>query len=106
HKGNTISALDCLVNERGEALGLSSASGLSFRYSSATWSGHSKFQVPVVIDGAVHDTYMHDAWLGIFLQFYGIADGLCTDATSTTLKEGKVTAAKTRLGKYLSSCPG
>ncbi|KDN36159.1 hypothetical protein RSAG8_11040, partial [Rhizoctonia solani AG-8 WAC10335] len=104
HKGNTINALDCLVNEKGETLALDSVLRLGFRFSSH--AGIPNSRVPVVIDGAVQDINVPDSWLGSFLRFYGIDDGLCTGATSINLKEGTVAEAKQRLGKYLSSCLG
>ncbi|KDN36164.1 hypothetical protein RSAG8_11045, partial [Rhizoctonia solani AG-8 WAC10335] len=103
HKGNTISALDCLVNEKGETPAISRTT------SSLTFSDFSKNdgdRFPVVIDGVYQNSYIGNAWLGEFIHFYGIDDGLCEDGPGSRLKEGKVNVARRRLGEYLSSCLG
>ncbi|KEP48424.1 putative laminin domain protein [Rhizoctonia solani 123E] len=105
HKGNTIGALDCLVNEKGEtppAL----HNVVSLRWLSERFSGYPEWQTEVRIDGAAHKIYIPDAWLGLFLYLYGIGKGLCESEATTTLLAGKEKDARARLSQYFSSCLG
>ncbi|ELU39541.1 laminin domain-containing protein [Rhizoctonia solani AG-1 IA] len=89
HKGNTISALDCLVNEIGETPGISRVvDETSISWLSACQSGEPDCHLPVVIDGIAQDVYIDDLWLGDLLYFYGIGEGLCESKTSIKLKPG------------------
>ncbi|CAE6458126.1 unnamed protein product [Rhizoctonia solani] len=107
HKGNTISALDCLVNEIGETPGISRVvDETSISWLSACQSGEPDCHLPVVIDGIAQDVYIDDLWLGDLLYFYGIGEGLCESKTSIKLKPGVEADARQRLSKYLSSCLG
>ncbi|CUA72731.1 hypothetical protein RSOLAG22IIIB_10268 [Rhizoctonia solani] len=106
HKGNTASVVDCLVNEQGETPGMGGILQTNFKY----FSGLEHYRnpacrLPVVIDGALQDLYIHNAWLADSLYFYGLSKNLCKDATGT-LQEGKEGSARIRLGNYLSSCLG
>ncbi|KEP48423.1 putative laminin domain protein [Rhizoctonia solani 123E] len=100
HKGNTIRALECLVNEKGET------PSMSFTTKNRTYSDFSEHSVPVVIDGVSQNSYMSDSWLGEFLRFYGIGGELFDDTTTVYLKEGKMKKARVRLSEYLTSCLG
>ncbi|CAE7110054.1 unnamed protein product [Rhizoctonia solani] len=106
HKGNTINALDCLVNEKGEPPTADSVLGVDFQESSAACTHIPKHRIPVMIDGVVQEIYVHNRWLGHFLHFYDIDHGLRTDPTSIVLRVGQEAEARKRLGKYLSSCLG
>lgn len=103
HKGNTISALDCLVNEKGETPSTScTTQNLAF----ADFSKRSDNGFPIVIGGVSQTAYINTAWLSEFVCFYGIGDGLCKDGLSNQLIEGKVDDARKRLSRYLASCLG
>ncbi|CAE6458857.1 unnamed protein product [Rhizoctonia solani] len=87
HKGNTIRALDCLVNEKGETPAISrTTSSLTF----SDFSKHDGDRFPVVIDGVYQNSYIGNAWLAEFIHFYGIDDGLCEDGPGSQLKEGEL----------------
>ncbi|KEP50547.1 putative laminin domain protein [Rhizoctonia solani 123E] len=102
HKGNNLSALNCLANEKGETPAISeTTSNLAFD----DFLPSSENKLPIVIDGISHITYIHDGWLGEFVQFYGIADGLC-EGESSELKRDEQGPARERLGKFLTSCLG
>ncbi|CUA67636.1 hypothetical protein RSOLAG22IIIB_07494 [Rhizoctonia solani] len=102
HKGNNLSALNCLVNERGET---PATSRITMNRTFADFSTNSAYRLPVVIDGITHISYISDAWLGEFVHFYGIGGGLCVDETAR-LKPGMRESARMRLGEYLTSCLG
>ncbi|KAG8710138.1 hypothetical protein FRC11_004804, partial [Ceratobasidium sp. 423] len=71
HKGNTIGALDCLVNEKGDT---------------------------IVSDSAMAgDLHVEDISLPQFLRFYGIDDGLCGQECTSELNEGKEIWARVML---------
>ncbi|CUA67626.1 hypothetical protein RSOLAG22IIIB_07482 [Rhizoctonia solani] len=106
HKGNTATAVDCLVNEQGETPGMGGILQTNFKYfSGLEHYRNAAYRLPVVIDGAARDLYIHNAWLADSLYFYGLSKDLCKDATGT-LQEGKEGTARIRLGDYLSSCLG
>ncbi|CUA74390.1 hypothetical protein RSOLAG22IIIB_11184 [Rhizoctonia solani] len=106
HKGNTATAVDCLVNEQGETPGMGGVLQANFKYfSSLEHYRNAACRLPVVIDGAARDLYIHNAWLADSLYFYGLSKDLCKDATGT-LQGGKDGTARIRLGNYLSSCLG
>ncbi|KAG8731053.1 hypothetical protein FRC11_005249 [Ceratobasidium sp. 423] len=107
HKGNKISALDCLVNEEGETPAISGITGtLNFVYLSKRNADDPKNRLPVMINGDSQDAHIRSAHLGKFIQFYGIDNGMCKDATSVDLNEGMENKARERLREYLSSCLG
>ncbi|CAE6461378.1 unnamed protein product [Rhizoctonia solani] len=106
-KGNTISSLDCLVNEAGETPGVSHVvDETSISWLSSCQSGEPDCHIPVVIDGVAQDLYIDDLWLGDFLCFYGIGKGLCEGEASIRVKPGMEADARQRLSKYWSSCLG
>ncbi|KAG8726501.1 hypothetical protein FRC11_015071 [Ceratobasidium sp. 423] len=107
HKGNKVSALDCLVNEKGETPAISeTTSTLTFVWLSKRNANVPENRLPVMIDGDSQDAYIRDANLGKFIQFYGIDNGMCKDTTSPELKAGEEHLARERLREYLSSCLG
>ncbi|KAH7335869.1 hypothetical protein B0J17DRAFT_719516 [Rhizoctonia solani] len=107
HKGNTINALDCLVNEEGETPGASwRTNETMINWISACHTGESDCHLPVVIDGITRDLYIDNLRLGVFLYFYGIGKGLCESETSIKLKAGLEVDARERLSEYWSSCLG
>ncbi|CAE6423358.1 unnamed protein product [Rhizoctonia solani] len=103
HKGNTIRALDCLVNEKGETPAMSHTTlGRSF----ANFPSTSMQRLSVVINGVTQNAGITDGWLGEFLCFYGIGDELREGVSSVELKKGKGHEARAMLQKYLNSCLG
>ncbi|CAE6454808.1 unnamed protein product [Rhizoctonia solani] len=107
HKGNTISAIDCLVNEKGEVPGLMSIGYRATieKLSRCRW-GEDQRQFPVTIDGVAKYCRIPNCWLGDFLRFYGIGAGLLRDATNVSLIDGMEDKARDRLSDYISSCLG
>ncbi|CAE6525245.1 unnamed protein product [Rhizoctonia solani] len=102
HKGNTLNALECLVNEKGETPVMSRTTWHN-RLIDVLAPGQSFI---VMIDGVPQKHRVDDEWLGEFVRFYGIDDGLFNDATTVEVKQGKINAARDRLSKYLGSCLG
>ncbi|CUA67175.1 hypothetical protein RSOLAG22IIIB_07243 [Rhizoctonia solani] len=106
-KDNTIDALDCLVNEKGdtpiqsEVTIHTSLVELSKRYQEYWDTGFS-----VLINGTTRRLSIHNDWLGELLCFYGITEELCEPEGSVALIHGLEGVARDRLGKYLSSCLG
>ncbi|CAE6473817.1 unnamed protein product [Rhizoctonia solani] len=89
HKGNTINALDCLINEDGETPGAScTMDETTISWISACYTGELDCHLPVVIDGTTRNLYIDNLRLGEFLYFYGIGKGLCESETSIKLKAG------------------
>ncbi|CAE6422867.1 unnamed protein product [Rhizoctonia solani] len=103
HKGNTPSALDCLVNEKGETPAISRT---THHCTFADFSSDDNHLLPVVIDGISQSVHMSNKRLGRFLCFYGIGKGLRESESSDKLKAGWEDEARTRLSDYLSSCLG
>ncbi|CAE6439871.1 unnamed protein product [Rhizoctonia solani] len=102
HKANTISALDCLVNEKGETPATSSTTKHR-RFEDVT---HDE-SFAVMIDGALHHSHFSDKWLGEFIRLYGIGDGMFEDASTVQLKAGiSIEYARMRLREFLESCLG
>ncbi|CAE6418489.1 unnamed protein product [Rhizoctonia solani] len=102
-KDNTVHAIDCLVNEKGETpveMRMDLRSTLRKLSADANQPGN---LVSVIVDGTARSCYIPDEWLGDFLQLYGIARGLCLSGTSVNLKPGKEEEARTRLHDYFSS---
>ncbi|CUA67627.1 hypothetical protein RSOLAG22IIIB_07484 [Rhizoctonia solani] len=106
NKNNSIEALDCLVNDRGETPALSFATkGYTFRWFTHAFSNE-VHRLPVVINAIPQFPLVPDPSLGKFLCFYGIGYDLLEDSFSGKLKEGKEKEAREFLSKYLSSCIG
>ncbi|KAG8728844.1 hypothetical protein FRC11_010086 [Ceratobasidium sp. 423] len=107
HKGNGLSALDCLTNEKGETPGMSATTRqMNFNWISQFYSESPENRLPFMISGVTQDAYITDQHLGLFLSFYGIGGGLCENATSAKLIDGMKAEARERLSDYLSSCLG
>ncbi|KDN34436.1 hypothetical protein RSAG8_12468, partial [Rhizoctonia solani AG-8 WAC10335] len=103
HKGNTVKALDCLVNEKGETPAISTITGT---YTFADFMMASESPLTVVIDGVSQESFIEDDHLGRFLRFYGIGNTLFKDASSTELSPYLEHRARASLSEYLSSCLG
>ncbi|KAG8748217.1 hypothetical protein FRC11_012062, partial [Ceratobasidium sp. 423] len=90
-KGNTASAVDCLVNEKGETPIVSETTGhSSFIEVSESHRCYVSDYLPVTIDGVVpKGLYAPGWWVGRLLCFYGIGKGMNMSETSTILKAGK-----------------
>ncbi|KAH7335737.1 hypothetical protein B0J17DRAFT_667582 [Rhizoctonia solani] len=104
-RDNKPSALDCLVNEKGETL---SSSKTTHRkgYDWLSKYESSRPNLSVMIGSVSQDIYVPEGWLAEFVCFYGIWQGVCESETSTELMEGKGKEARERLSRYLSSCLG
>ncbi|CUA67632.1 hypothetical protein RSOLAG22IIIB_07490 [Rhizoctonia solani] len=103
HRGNTISAIDSLVNEKGQTLvETPNAYRSTFKYASEYSSNEPNYRVHITIDDTPRICYIPDSCLGFFLHFYNIADGLCKPG-SNVLIDGKETKARTKLIDYFSS---
>ncbi|CAE6462294.1 unnamed protein product [Rhizoctonia solani] len=72
HKGNTLNALGCLANEKGETPDMSRTTENRTYTDFAEDDNHS---FSVVIDGVTQTSYIEDRWLGEFIRFYGIDYG-------------------------------
>ncbi|KAJ1300490.1 hypothetical protein OPQ81_005304 [Rhizoctonia solani] len=106
-KGNTVNAIDSLVNEKGELPGLMDTLNRStIKQLSETFKYQPKHNCPVTIDGVSQYCCIPDIWLGDFIGFYGIGDGVCEDTTSNIVLPGKEQAARNKLSDYLTSCLG
>ncbi|CAE6458863.1 unnamed protein product [Rhizoctonia solani] len=107
YRGNTVSALDCLVNNKGETPGMSETTRhTTIMQISEPHSKYPNDHIPVIISGVSRGLYSPDWWLGHLLCFYGIGEGIRKDETSTTVRLGKQKQAREMLNKYLSSCLG
>ncbi|ELU39539.1 PSDC domain-containing protein [Rhizoctonia solani AG-1 IA] len=115
HKGNTIGAINCLVNDKGQKPGVMHqkyrVSAIicfaNFKTTVEALSNSSEYDnIPVAIDGVSQVINLPSHWLGDFLRFYSLGDNLHIHPGSTTLKQGKTREAQNRLGDYLSSCLG
>ncbi|KAH7335728.1 hypothetical protein B0J17DRAFT_52068 [Rhizoctonia solani] len=107
HKGNTLDALDSLVNVKGETPGVSgTVSYQTFKQLSGLYSDFAKYRLSFLMSGITQGITFPNTRLGKFLGFYGIGDGICLNQTSSQLRDGKETEARERLSKYLSSCVG
>ncbi|KDN36155.1 hypothetical protein RSAG8_11036, partial [Rhizoctonia solani AG-8 WAC10335] len=102
HKGNTIRALDCLINEKGETPAMSRTTQ-NRRFADVLGTAEN---FTVMIDGVLQRSRIDNGWVGEFVRFYGIDDGLFDDATTVRVKEGKMNTARVRLSEYLGSCLG
>ncbi|CAE6439339.1 unnamed protein product [Rhizoctonia solani] len=104
-RDNKVSALDCLVNEKGET---PSSSKTTYRkgYDWLSKYESSRPNLPVMIGSVSQEIYVPEGWLAEFVCFYGIWQGVCESETSTELMDGKGKEARERLSRYLSSCLG
>ncbi|CAE6536407.1 unnamed protein product [Rhizoctonia solani] len=102
HKGNTITAMDCLVNEKGDTHVTSGSIPQEFQVWRSA-SHMSAWKVPVSIDGVDHSAYVPETFLGSFLRLYGLDGGVPRGGKT---KEEKGSDARRLLGQYLSSCLG
>ncbi|KAH7307896.1 hypothetical protein B0J17DRAFT_689395 [Rhizoctonia solani] len=102
HKGNTVRAMDCLINEKGETPVMSDTTG---GHTFADFQGGSG-SLSVVIDGTSQSSFIPDERLGQFLRFYNIHDSYFENASSDKLCPGIELSARRRLGEYLTSCLG
>ncbi|CAE6536409.1 unnamed protein product [Rhizoctonia solani] len=103
NKGNTVSALDCLTNEKGETPAVARTTG---KYTFADFSKRADSNpLPVIINGVLQNASIPNIRLAGFLQFYEIGSEL-RDPSGNKLLEGKHDRALTRLSEYLSSCLG
>ncbi|KAH7335865.1 hypothetical protein B0J17DRAFT_56869 [Rhizoctonia solani] len=104
HKGNTVYAVDCLVNEKGQTPmeGL----GRPFKWNQVHSAREAIHHLPVRISGDFQDSYLYNVWLGPYLRFHGIGERIREGATSSTVKAGKEKEAREMLSDYLSSCLG
>ncbi|CAE6493339.1 unnamed protein product [Rhizoctonia solani] len=103
HRDNTVRALECLVNEKGETPSMSRTTENRTYSDFSVGNSHC---LPVAINGVLQNSYMSDSWLGEFIRFYGIDEGLFDNATTVHVKAGKMDAARIRLSEYLTSCLG
>ncbi|CAE7200264.1 unnamed protein product [Rhizoctonia solani] len=103
HKGNTLRALDCLVNEKGETPAMSD---MTDNVTFADFFTGPEHLLSVVVDGTFQEASIYDSFLGQFLRFYGLGDALFESASSTELSSGNEENARSRLREYLSSCLG
>ncbi|KAG8732283.1 hypothetical protein FRC11_014671 [Ceratobasidium sp. 423] len=105
-KGNTLQALDCLVNETGGKpgfRGLKTPQCPTVKHLIKTQGEAAGDRVPVVISGVSRDLYIQGHWLGDLLRFFDINEGLHQNKASTTPAE-REKAERERLSEYLSSC--
>ncbi|KAG8689286.1 hypothetical protein FRC11_003376 [Ceratobasidium sp. 423] len=105
HQGNSAYAADCLVNEKGETPGV--GKGALYYTLRGISQGHAHNpgdRIPVTVVGG--NLNIPDRWLGTFLHFYNIGEGLCHEESETSLIAGKVDDARQRLGNYFSTCLG
>ncbi|KAF8697216.1 hypothetical protein RHS03_07790, partial [Rhizoctonia solani] len=104
HKGNTIAAINCLVNDKGQKPGIMDQ---TYRTTMEAPSNSSEYyNIPVIIGGVSQVINLPGYWLGDFLRFYSLGDNLRIHSGSTTLKQGKTREAQNKLSDYLSSCLG
>ncbi|CAE7050912.1 unnamed protein product [Rhizoctonia solani] len=106
HKGNTIYAVDCLVNEKGQTPmeGL----GTPFKWNQVHSEHQPIHHLPIRINGIFQDSYLYNSWLGRYLRLYGLGKEIRNDTTAdyNILKNGKESEARVMLSDYLSSCLG
>ncbi|CAE6403429.1 unnamed protein product [Rhizoctonia solani] len=101
NKGNTTSAVDCLVNEKGETPGISRSTGFGdFKYF-AEYDGINENRLRVTIGGVSATLYIPNSRLGEFLHFYDVGQDLYEGETHT-LREGMKEIGRMRLADYLS----
>ncbi|CAE7176604.1 unnamed protein product [Rhizoctonia solani] len=104
-KDNKATAVDCLVNMKGETPASSRRTGgKSYEWMLRKWPYVSK--LPVTINGSSWNLVVPDTVLPQFVCFYGIWEGLCATESSSSLLSGKESEARERLSSYLSSCLG
>lgn len=107
HAGNTINALDCLINEKGETPCASETTGhMTFMQISESHSKYPSDRIRFLISGASRGFYSPDWWLGRLLRFYGIGEGLYENEPNAGVTREKEKEARLLLNRYLSSCLG
>ncbi|CCO37141.1 hypothetical protein BN14_11293 [Rhizoctonia solani AG-1 IB] len=74
HKGNTVYAADCLVNEKGQRP--IEGMGKTFGRKYETTSSHADYLLPLRIAGVSQNSRIYNYWLGFYLRFYNIGHGL------------------------------
>ncbi|KAG8686074.1 hypothetical protein FRC11_009546, partial [Ceratobasidium sp. 423] len=95
HTNNTNNAVETLVNEKGETAGVMYKEFKNgVKYYLELYKDKPDDRIPVVIDAKWHHYCIPDDWLGDFLHFFGIGDGLCSDATTSILLPDKEDAAR------------
>ncbi|CAE6416776.1 unnamed protein product [Rhizoctonia solani] len=104
HKGNTLYAVDCLVNEKGQTP--KEEIGHTFGWKHDNTPSETKYHLPVRISGNCHTSRLNEYWLGPYLCFYGIGEGIRESPVSVALKAGGKGDARKMLSDYLSSCLG
>ncbi|CAE6439904.1 unnamed protein product [Rhizoctonia solani] len=103
HRGNTLCAIDCLTNEKGEAS--TRDNWTSFSWLSKTYPNNST-KVSVIINGGTQFGHVYGEAVAHFLRFHGIGNEYFKDGSSLTLVAEKEGDARARLGSYLTSCLG
>ncbi|KDN33796.1 hypothetical protein RSAG8_13125, partial [Rhizoctonia solani AG-8 WAC10335] len=99
NRGNTLRALDCLMNDRGE-IPRTIFNLFTERYADRI------HHLPVVINGVYQLPSVPDSALGLLLCFFGVEGNLCEDRVDYKLKAGKEREARDQLSRYLTSCLG
>ncbi|KAH7335735.1 hypothetical protein B0J17DRAFT_52195 [Rhizoctonia solani] len=104
-KDNGWGAIFSLVNEAGEALGVSrTTEGISVGQAFKPTRSMDTTLIRVVLGASTIEYHVVTSLLGECLYFFGLSDGFCVDRTNTTLIQGRETDAGLRLADYLSSC--
>ncbi|CAE6395095.1 unnamed protein product [Rhizoctonia solani] len=106
HRGNTIDALGCLVNEEGKTALFSKLKRQNILDRTSQSGNRANCRLQVVIEGGWEEFSIPDNWLGELLRFFGIGRGLCENESSGKLKAGKSEEARNKLCDYLSSALG
>ncbi|KAF8712338.1 hypothetical protein RHS03_01230, partial [Rhizoctonia solani] len=104
HKGNTIYAVDSLVNEKGQTP--VEELDATFGRKHDNTPPETSHLLPLRISGVSQNSRLYSYWLGFYLRFFNIGHGLRVSAESELLKDGKEKVARERLSDYLSSCLG
>ncbi|CUA74391.1 hypothetical protein RSOLAG22IIIB_11185 [Rhizoctonia solani] len=104
HKGNTTSAVDCLVNDRGETPSICPATDCGdFGFFAKYYTSNGN-RLPVTISGVTQNLYIPNSSIGEFLDFYGLDENRDLHEEGThAIRERAEGVARTRLGDYLSS---
>ncbi|KDN33793.1 hypothetical protein RSAG8_13122, partial [Rhizoctonia solani AG-8 WAC10335] len=101
HKGNTASAVDCLVNVEGDTPSVSPVTKWGdFKFFTKFYRSDIN-HLPVTISGVSQSLYIPDSRLGAFLHFYDVGQDLY-EGEMYTVREGEESTARLRLGDYLS----
>ncbi|EUC55122.1 laminin domain protein, putative [Rhizoctonia solani AG-3 Rhs1AP] len=106
HRGNTIDALGCLVNEEGKTALFSKLKRQNILDRTSQSGNRANCRLQVVIEGGWEECFIPDNWLGELVRFFGIGKGICENESSGKLKAGKSDEARNKLCDYLSSALG